>query len=192
MSPASRTLAGQPGAPPVLVGGRDQREGEARKPTPHLLGALALGLWVSGWTESALGSMELAGWGSRAQSDTSPSPQASLPRWPGGGRAFTDRTVCAWHVNIPLPRLQGQFSEILEAFVEHLLRPGPGMCSAEPRARGQGTASLCPVGVQPDGYRSRRSQHKISGNSITRGGRGPLTASSVSPQASRSTARMSP
>lgn len=96
---------------------------------------------MSRWTETALGSMEPVGWGLGAQSDTSASPQASLLRWTGGGRAFIDRMVCAYCVNTLLPRLQGQFNEILEASVEYLLGPDPGMGSAGPRASGQGTAS---------------------------------------------------
>lgn len=107
--------------------------------------------------------MEPDGWGPRAQSDTCPSPQASLLRWPGGGRAFTNRSVCAWHINISLPRLQGQFNKILEASVERLLSPSPDTGSAELRASGQDTASLCLVGVQSGGCRPQQSWHRIRG-----------------------------
>lgn len=40
---------------------------------------------------------------------------------------------------------QGQFSEILEAFVEYFFMPGPGLGSAEPTTSGQGTARPCSV-----------------------------------------------
>lgn len=107
--------------------------------------------------------MEPAGWEPRAQSDTCPSPQASLLRWLGGGSAFTNRSVCAWHVNLSLPRLQGQLNKILEASGERLLRPGPGMGSAELRASGQDTASPRPVGVESGGCRPQQSWCRIRG-----------------------------
>lgn len=142
------------------IKGREKQESQL----PFCLGQTAVGLWVSPQAERALRSTEPAGWGPgpRAQSDTCPPPQASLLRWQGGGRAFTDRTMCAHHISIPLPRLQEQFSEILEAFMEHLLMPGPGMGTADPTTSGQGTAH--PVGVQSGGYRSQQTKTMTNKN----------------------------
>ena len=97
--------------------------------------------------ERALGSMELAGWG--------PGPGQYMPSSTGltsemaGRRGRFHQQNCV-HLSykvqsIPLPQLWGQFSEVLEAFVEHYLMPDPAMDSAEWTTSGQGTASPHPI-----------------------------------------------
>ena len=156
-----------PGALTSMSGRKRSKGGRNREANSPL--AWCGWLWALGELMDCQLGINGAGW----LGTHMPSPQASLLRWPGGGRAFTNRSLCAWHVNIPRPRLQGQFNKILEASVEHLLRPGPRMGSAELIASGQDTASLCLVGVQPGGCRPQQSWHRIRGTPSSEVGGAP-------------------